>query len=54
MPNMTETTNIIIGLRMRGWTDEEINDFMLFIETNKPTQKQIADSKKKRKPAKKK
>ena len=45
---MTETTNIIIGLRMKGWTDEEINDFIVFIETNRPTQKQIEQSKKKR------
>lgn len=54
MPNMRETTNIILALRAKGWTDTEINDFMLFVENNKPTQKQIDDSKKKQKPAAKK
>ncbi len=28
MPQV-ETTNIIIGLRRKGWSDTEINDFMM-------------------------
>ncbi len=31
--NMQETARMILGLRAAGWTDTEINDFMLFIET---------------------
>ena len=31
--NMQETTRIILGLRAKGWTDTEINDFILFVET---------------------
>lgn len=31
--NMQEVARMIIGLRAAGWTEEEINDFMLFIET---------------------
>lgn len=46
MPTMTETTNIIIALRLKGWTEEEINDFMVFIETNKPTAEQAEEAKK--------
>ena len=54
MSNMRETSNIIIALRLRGWSDEEINDFILFVENNEPTQKQINDSKKKNRPPAKK
>ncbi len=46
IPNMKETTNIIIGLRRKGWSDVEINDFMVFIETNNPTQEQAEEAKK--------
>jgi hypothetical protein len=31
--NMQETYRIIIGLRAAGWTEKQINDFLLFIET---------------------
>ncbi|MBQ7372392.1 MAG: hypothetical protein IJW67_11060 [Blautia sp.] len=31
--NMTENARFILGLRAAGWTEKEINDFMLFIET---------------------
>ena len=31
--NMQETTRIILGLRAAGWTDTEINDFMIYIES---------------------
>ena len=46
MPNMTETSNIIIALRRKGWSEMEINDFMIFIETNKPTAEQAEEAKK--------
>ena len=47
MPNMRETTNIIIALRRKGWSELEINDFMVFIETNVPTAQQAEEAKKK-------
>jgi len=31
--NMTEVARLILGLRADGWSEEKINDFMLFIET---------------------
>lgn len=31
--NMTEMTRFILGLRAAGWTEKEINDFALFIES---------------------
>ncbi len=31
--NMQETARMILGLQAAGWTDSEITDFMLFIET---------------------
>lgn len=31
--NMTENARFILGLRAAGWTEKEINDFLLFIET---------------------
>ena len=46
MPSQNENTNIIIALRRKGWTDAEINDFIVFIETNKPTAEQAEDAKK--------
>ncbi len=49
MPNMRETTNIIIALRRKGWSELEINDFMVFIETNIPTAQQAEDAKKENK-----
>ncbi|MDO4556491.1 MAG: hypothetical protein Q4B70_15330 [Lachnospiraceae bacterium] len=27
------TTQLILGLRSKGWSDTEINDFILYIET---------------------
>ena len=42
--NMTEVARLLIGLRAAGWTDTEINDFVLYIETGadqyKPKPKQ--------------
>lgn len=31
--NMTEVARLILGLRAAGWNDEQINDFLLWIET---------------------
>ena len=31
--NMTESARIIIGLRTKGWSDTEIADFILWVET---------------------
>jgi hypothetical protein len=45
--NMQETTRIILGLRSAGWSDTDINDFILFIETGeeryKPKEKEKAE-----------
>lgn len=30
--NMLETARLILGLRAAGWSENEINDFLLFIE----------------------
>ncbi|MBQ9648290.1 MAG: hypothetical protein IJV43_08030 [Oscillospiraceae bacterium] len=30
---MTEMTRFILGLRAAGWSEEEINDFLLYIES---------------------
>lgn len=43
--NTAETANIIIYLRRNGWTEEAINDFIIFIETNKPTAEQAEKAK---------
>ncbi len=31
--NMQETARFILGLRAAGWTEKQINDFMLYIES---------------------
>jgi len=31
--NMTETARFILGLRSAGWTEEQINNFILYIES---------------------
>lgn len=45
--NMTEVARLLLGLRAAGWTEKEINDFLLFIETGeeqyKPGQKEKAE-----------
>lgn len=42
-----EVTNIIIGLRNKGWTSDEIDDFFVFIETNTPTADEAEKAKEK-------
>ena len=43
--NTRETSNLIIGLRKKGWTDTEINDFILFIESHVPTSEEVNEEK---------
>ncbi len=31
--NMQETSRLILGLRSAGWSEKEINDFLLYIES---------------------
>lgn len=31
--NMYESSRLILGLRSKGWTDTEITDFILWVET---------------------
>lgn len=31
--NMQEASRIILGLRAAGWSEKDINDFILYIET---------------------
>lgn len=31
--NMQETSRLILALRAKGWTDTEINDLILYLET---------------------
>ena len=42
-----ETSNIILKLRQKGWVDKEITDFLLYIETHNPTEKEVIESNKK-------
>lgn len=37
--NMQECSRIILGLRAAGWTDTQINNFILWIETGDPVYK---------------
>ena len=37
MPNMTEVSRIIKGLRRLGWTDTQIDDFLLYVEDGDET-----------------
>jgi hypothetical protein len=31
--NMTEVARLLLGLRSAGWSEKEINDFVLYIES---------------------
>ena len=42
--NQKENANLIIKLREKGWTDTEINELVLFIETHTPTEEEVAKS----------
>ncbi len=42
-----ENTNIILELRKRGWTDTEINSFVMIVETHDPTEQEVIESNRK-------
>ena len=46
--NMQENARLILGLRYKGWTDTEITDFLLWIESGeeqyRPKQSEQRDS----------
>lgn len=43
-----EVANIIIALRNKGWTSDEIDDFFVFIGTNTPTAEEAEKAKENR------
>ena len=46
-----EATNIIIQLRLKDWDEEEINDFIAFVETHNPVEGEAERAKKKNRQA---
>ena len=38
-----EATNIIIKLKKRGWSGDEITEFIAFIETYDPTEQEVME-----------
>ena len=46
--NMTEVARFLLGLRAAGWTEKEINDFMLYIESGDEQYKPKPKGEKKR------
>lgn len=48
--NMQEMARFILGLRDAGWSEKEINDFMLFIESGEEKYKPQKREKKEAKP----
>lgn len=40
---MQEVARLILGLRAAGWSEEKINDFILFIESGEEQYKPTAD-----------
>lgn len=42
--NMQETARLILGLRAAGWSEKEINDFLLFIESGEEQYKPKTDN----------
>lgn len=41
--NMTEIARLITGLRSDGWSEQKINDFLLWIETGEEQYKPKED-----------
>lgn len=41
--NMTETARLILGLRAAGWSEEKINNFLLYIESGEEQYKPTPD-----------
>ncbi len=44
--NMTEVARLVLGLRAAGWTEKEINDFVLYIESGEEQYKPKAKNEK--------
>lgn len=42
--NMQETARLILGLRAAGWSEQKINDFILFIESGEEKYKPTDDN----------
>ena len=42
-----ESTNIILELRKRGWSELEITSFIAIIETHNPTEQEVIESNRK-------
>lgn len=45
--NMAEEARLILGLRAAGWSEKEINDFLLYVATGdehyKPVPKEVTE-----------
>ena len=41
--NMTEVARLLLGLRAAGWTEKQINDFVLYIESGEEQYKPTTD-----------
>lgn len=46
---MTEIARLLLGLRAAGWTEKEINDFVLYIESGEEQYKPKPKTEKKNK-----
>lgn len=44
--NMSEASRVILGLRCAGWSEKDINDFILWIETGEEQYKPKASDRK--------
>ena len=42
---MTEITRLILGLREAGWSEEKINNFLIYIESGNDAYKPTPDDK---------
>lgn len=45
---MSESSRLILGLRPKGWTDTEIADFILWVETGEERYKPKPENKEER------
>ncbi|MBO6230847.1 MAG: hypothetical protein J6O50_09800 [Ruminiclostridium sp.] len=43
--NMQKTARLILGLRAAGWSEEKINDFILYIESGEDKYKPSPEAK---------
>ena len=44
--NMTENSRLMLGLRAKGWTDTEIVNFCLWVETGDEQYKPVEEERK--------